>query len=153
MRVPLYGQADAGLCWYKTLDGFLTKDCGMTRDETEPCIYDRRVGLNGDEHVNMDLYVDDGKIYSDPTPAGRAEKERIKAMLSKRFDIKFQESNQSDTHLLSANIHRYDHNHTSISMQTYIEKAVRDHLPSPVIELIVGLIDRVARVHTFGSST
>ena len=45
--------------------------------------------------------------------------------LSKRFDIKFQERNQADTHLLSANIHRYANNHTAISMRTYIEKAVK----------------------------
>ena len=33
--------------------------------------HDWRVGPNEDEHVNMDLYVDDGKIYLDPTPARR----------------------------------------------------------------------------------
>ena len=62
MKVPLYGQPDAGLCRYESIDEFLTDDseCRFSRGEVEPCVYDRRVGSDGSEHVNMNLYVDDG---------------------------------------------------------------------------------------------
>ena len=134
MKVPLYGQPDAGLCWYESIDKFLTDDseCRFSRGEVEPCVYDRRVGSDGSEHVNMNLYVDDGKLYYDSTAAARAEAERIRGKLQGRWHIKFQEENQRDTHLLSANIRRHNASWTSIRMQTYIEKAVRDHLAKPL---------------------
>ena len=79
----------------------------MTRGDAEPCIYDRRVGAGDDEHVNMSLYVDDGKLYCDPTKAAREEADRIQNKLKSRWDVKFQERNQFETFMLSANIRRH----------------------------------------------
>ena len=131
MKVPLYGQADAGLRWNEEINQFLTsdKECRMSRGDAEPCIYDRAVGDNDDERVNMSLYVDDGKLYIDPTEAARAEGERIRKKIESRWNIKFQETNQKETYMLSANILRHSSSHTSIGMRTYLEKAASEHLP------------------------
>ena len=61
--------------------------------------------------------------------ATKCEVARIRAKLEARWNIKFQEKNQRDTFMLSANIARHDRHHTSISLKTYIEKQVKEHLP------------------------
>jgi hypothetical protein len=134
LHAPLYGQADAGLAWNETINAFATSEqgCGMTRCDADPGIYSKRAGKDGRENVTMNLYVDDGKLYSDPTPAGKAERDHIRDKLTKRFKVKFQEENQRDTHLLSANICRHSPAWSSVGLRTYIERQAKEHLPKPL---------------------
>jgi hypothetical protein len=134
LHAPLYGQADAGLAWNETINAFATSEqgCGMTRCDADPGIYSKRAGKDGRENVTMNLYVDDGKLYSDPTPAGKAERDHIRDKLTKRFKVKFQEENQRDTHLLSANIFRHSPAWSSVGLRTYIERQAKEHLPKPL---------------------
>jgi hypothetical protein len=53
----------------------------MTRCDADPGIYSKRAGKDGRENVTMNLYVDDGKLYSDPTPAGKAERDHIHRLI------------------------------------------------------------------------
>jgi len=53
----------------------------------------------------------------------------MRKKLEARWKIKFQEVDQPDTYLLSANIKRHSSTHTSVGLKTYIEKNVKDHLP------------------------
>jgi hypothetical protein len=131
LHAPLYGQADAGLAWNETINAFLTDPdgCAMVRGDAEPGLYSKRVGEEMDEQLAMSLYVDDGKLYFDPTPHGTAEAEKLIDQLKGRWKIQVQERDQADTYLLSANIHRHSASWTSIALRTYIEKAVREHLP------------------------
>ena len=76
LTAPLYGQADAGLAWNETINKFLTMECGLTRGDSEPSLYNKRVGTDGTEQVGMSLYVDDGKLYFDTSKCSEAEKTR-----------------------------------------------------------------------------
>lgn len=132
LTVPLYGQADAGAIWNRTWDQRMRGVVeGYVTDEAAPCLYAKTVGPNGDERVHVPLYVDDGKICSDDTPAARAEHVRLKTSLCGRFQIEFKEGlNPEHTLFLAKNVHRRSAFCTSICGRTYIEKIAARYLDS-----------------------
>lgn len=130
LAVPLYGQADAGAIWNRTWDERMRGpiEC-YSSDEASPCLYARVVGPNQDERVHVPVYVDDGKICSDDSPAAKAEHTRLKASLCGRFQIQFKEGlNPEHTVFLAKNIHRRSNTCTSICGRTYIEKIATRYL-------------------------
>ena len=52
MSHPLYGQADAGAIWNRTINSFMTDDppkgCGFGRNANDPCVYSKRAGADED---------------------------------------------------------------------------------------------------------
>lgn len=130
LTVPLYGQADAGAIWNRTWDQRMRGDIeGYATDEATPCVYVKAVGPNCDERVHVPLYVDDGKICSDDTPAAKAEHARLKTSLSGRFQIEFKDGlNPEHTLFLAKNVHRRSASCTSICGRTYIEKICARYL-------------------------
>lgn len=102
---------------------------GYSTDEAAPCLYARVVGPNQDERVHVPVYVDDGKICSDDSPAAKSEHARLKASLCGRFQIQFKEGlNPEHTLFLAKNVHRRSITCTSISGRTYIEKVAARYL-------------------------
>lgn len=130
LTVPLYGQADAGAIWNRTWDEHMRGPVeGYATDEAAPCLYARVVGPNLDERVHVPVYVDDGKICSDSSPAATAEHTRLKTSLCSRFQIQFKEGlNPEHTLFLAKNVHRRSATCTSISGRTYIEKIAARYL-------------------------
>jgi len=132
---PLYGQPDAGKLWNNTMNEFLCDEkagCGMERCDVEPSLYDKRVGENMEKHVSTPVYVDDGRLYSDPTASATEERDDIQSKIGTRFDVKFGEENQAKTYMLSANLTRYSSSCRSVSAKSYIERIVKDLLPEPL---------------------
>ena len=83
MNVPLYGQEDAGLIWYRTVVEHLVGKQGFTQSEADPCFF-YKVYSDG-TRFDMVLYVDDGFVYYDHgNKAAEAELDE----LAKRFKIK-----------------------------------------------------------------
>ena len=80
MLAPLYGQCDAGAVWNRTLNEFLTAPgpvgLGFERASNDPCIYSKTVPPN-DDRVTYPLYVNEARVYNDPTPEARAEVKRV----------------------------------------------------------------------------
>ena len=46
------------------------------------------LGKDGDEHIHLSCYVDDGKIYCDNTPAGKKAMNELKKAMLNRWDVK-----------------------------------------------------------------
>ena len=59
LKVPLYGEADAGRIWNRTAVNQLVNVQGFTQSEFDPCYFFK---LKGGERVDIALYVDDGYV-------------------------------------------------------------------------------------------
>ena len=59
LKVPLYGEADAGRIWNRTAVHQLVHVQGFQQSEFDPCYFFKQVG---DERVDIALYVDDGYV-------------------------------------------------------------------------------------------
>eukprot|EP00966_Prymnesium_polylepis_P230221 5327155-Prymnesium_polylepis.1 len=82
MLNPLYGQADSGAVWNRTWNDFITmpEGCGYERCPQEPCVYSKRMGdphedTPDDSYVTCPIYVDDGRLYYDPSDVACSEAE------------------------------------------------------------------------------
>ena len=59
LKVPLYGEADAGRIWNRTAVHQLVRVQGFTQSEYDPCYFFKEVS---GERVDIALYVDDGYV-------------------------------------------------------------------------------------------
>jgi hypothetical protein len=132
----LYGQPDAGAIWFRTLrnevvsqekEAYQFKSC-----HCEPALFSKMVGDNLDELVDWPNYVDDGKVYNDPTKAARKAAADLKEQLGKDFKLTFGGLNKESTYVLNANVKRHSSVHTSISKASYIRNKLVKYLPKPV---------------------
>jgi hypothetical protein len=128
MQNPLYGQSDAGAIWNRTWNDFATNpdSCAYDRCPQEPCICSKRLGdpheIKPDDSVTMPLYVDDGRIYNDPTKEAYAEAERDSDQLTKEFGIEFKEIDPKSDYFLGANrIASDDRSSCTLKATTYIQ--------------------------------
>ena len=129
MQNPLYGQSDAGAIWNRTWNEFATDPdgCAYDRCPQEPCVYSKRLGdphedSPDDSYVTMPLYVDDGRIYSDPTEEACAEAKRDRERLTKEFGIEFKETDPRSDYFLGANrIASGDRSSCTLKATTYIQ--------------------------------
>ena len=55
------------------------------------------------EQVNMGCYVDDWRLYYDPTPGAKTEGEYVHRRLGERFKIDFREVDPANDFLLGSN--------------------------------------------------
>ena len=70
----------------------------------------------------MPLYVDDGRIYNDPTKEAYAEAERDSDQLTKEFGIEFKEIDPKSDYFLGANrIASDDRSSCTLKATTYIQ--------------------------------
>ena len=152
MNNPLYGQTDAGAIWNRTFNQFATKgtqsDCGTSRSNEahvvaaasvpepptdglglercphDPCIYSRIVNDKQDRLTTI-LYVDDGRMYWDPTPDAEKAAKIDLEKLNKRFGVKTQEVDQPEDYFLGANRRASkERDVVKISMESYIDAMV-----------------------------
>ena len=132
MLVPIYGQADGGAIWNRTMNTFSTDappdGCGFGRCPQEPCIYSKSVDDAG-SRVTMPLYVDDGRLYWDPTEAACAAKDADKERMAKRFGIEFGEENPASDFFLGANRQSTRRDRASIAATSYIDLMVKRYVP------------------------
>ena len=69
----------------------------------------------------MTLYVDDGQVYHNGTPAARSAGEADCRLLADRFNIKFGEPNPLEDYFLGANrITNKDRSVVMINAESYI---------------------------------
>ena len=132
MLVPLYGQADSGAIWNRTMNEFATgetpKGCGFGRCPQEPCVYSK--ALSGDDsRVTMPLYVDDGRLYWDPTPAACEAVSADKLRLTERFGIEFGEDDPASDYFLGANRQSSRRDGSKSSATSYIDLMLKRYLP------------------------
>ena len=129
---PLYyGQADAGAIWNRTLNDFLVAPepagLGFERNVNDPCIYTRTKPGGG--RVTYALYVDDARLYDNPTPAARELAGRVQSWLKERFEIKFGETTPKEDYFLGSNRVSHGQHATTIRCDTYIGSMVERYLP------------------------
>jgi len=101
---------------------------GFDRCPHDPCVYSRTVGSDEDR-VTMPIYVDDGRLIWDPTPAARTAAKEDIAKLTGRFDIKFGDEDPIDDYFLGANrtsCHKRDV--ITIRATSYIDAMVERYL-------------------------
>ena len=137
MLNPLYGQADSGAIWNRTWNNFITEPegCGFERCPQEPCVYSKRLGdphedSPHDSYVTCPIYVDDGRLYYDPTEEACSEAERDRLRLTKEFGIEFKAIDPTDDYFLGANRRASpDRASCLITATTYIEDMGKRFLP------------------------
>ena len=92
LRVPLYGEADAGRLWNRTFVRFLTGPIdggggGWSQSGYDPCYFFKI--LHDGSRIDMALYVDDGYVIDSGSPLADAELTR----LHDRFTIAIKNAN------------------------------------------------------------
>ena len=80
LRVPLYGEADAGRLWNRTFVRFLTGPIdggggGWSQSGYDPCYFFKI--LHDNARIDMALYVDDGYVIDSGSPLADAELTRL----------------------------------------------------------------------------
>jgi hypothetical protein len=90
------------------------------------------VGKNSDELIDWPNYVDDGKVYNDPTPVAREAAAELKKQLKADFKLTFGGLNKDSTYVLNSNVRRHSSTHTSIAKSSYIKNKLVKYLPEPV---------------------
>ena len=128
MAVPLYGQEDAGLIWYRTITEQLVQVQGFKQSSADPC-YFYKIFANG-ARLDLVLYVDDGWYFSDADCVYAAAE--IDA-LSKRFKLKVK---LEPKQFLGLNVDAPDgpDGEVIISVRAYLEKIGEELLPKPISE-------------------
>ena len=133
----LYGGADSGALWYGNVSAYYTEKppdgLGFTRSHADPCVFSKTLEEDG-SMCNTLLHVDDGKFYSDPTPAAKAEIDKLQAEVPKKYNITWHERNAKETVMLGANNLRISSTKKAISMKAYIKKQAESRLPKPLSE-------------------
>ena len=68
MSAPLYGQADAGAIWNRTVSKAYTdpepEGLGFDRCPYDPCIYSKCVDGDDEQRATTTLYVDDWRAFN-----------------------------------------------------------------------------------------
>ena len=100
MKVPLYGEADAGRIWHKTLSTYLQLPdsrggMGFTQSEWDPCFYFR--DLPNGSKMFLVVYVDDAYVVDDGSAFADA--------LLDRFHAKWTITRKPASFFLGNNIH------------------------------------------------
>jgi hypothetical protein len=125
MQAPLYGQLDAGAIWNRTINEFLTGAVGLERCPHDPCVYSKSMGADrGEDVLTGPLYVDDGRLYYDHTPAAIAAADDARKKLTERFGIEFGETDPTSSFFLGANRIADGRSKCSVRGTSYIDKMI-----------------------------
>ena len=95
LKIPLYGEADAGRIWNRTLVKQLRDVQKFKQSEYDPCYF--RKYLPGDKRVDIVMYVDDGYVVTNDCAGATDE-------LRKLHD-KFKLARKEAQYFLGNNLH------------------------------------------------
>jgi hypothetical protein len=98
---PLYGQPDAGAIWNRTLNDFYVNECKYERCSFEPCVYSKQT--DDGSYCTSPIYVDDLRMYYDPSESACKEAEADCKRMKAKFDIDFKPPDPRETFFLGAN--------------------------------------------------
>ena len=132
MSAPLYGQADAGAIWNRTVSKAYTdpepEGLGFDRCPYDPCIYSKCVDGDDEQRVTTTLYVDDGRAFNAPFAPARAQAKRDWKTLSDKFLVKFGEPQPKDDYFLGADRAYHGTKVVEVSAATYIGSLTKRYL-------------------------
>ena len=132
MSAPLYGQADAGAIWNRTVSKAYTdpepEGLGFDRCPYDPCIYSKCVDGDDEQRVTTTLYVDDGRAFNAPFAPARAQAKRDWKTLSDKFLVKFGEPQPKDDYFLGADRTYHGTKVVEVSAATYIGSLTKRYL-------------------------
>ena len=99
--------------------------------------------------MTLPLYVDDGRLYWDPTAGAEAVATDDRARLTKEFNIEFKEIDPEQDYFLGANrISSDDRGSCTLKATTYISDMGGSLLPGRRLEQDVGGIPIIVVVHS-----
>ena len=75
LKVPLYGEADAGRIWNKTLVKQLVQVQGFLQSQYDPCYFYKH--LSDGTRIDIVMYVDDGYVVDAHSAAADAELQQL----------------------------------------------------------------------------
>ena len=124
INTPLYGEADAGRIWYKTIVKFLIEERKFTQSKYDPCLFWKV--LSDGSRFYIVLYVDDG--YS--ADNGNKESDEELAAINSRFkiDIKYA------SFFLGNNILCHSTSRVTLTSRAYIERIADKYLRKPLAD-------------------
>ena len=118
---PIYGMAQAGRRWQRTLFPWLTAQ-GFTQHHADPCVFSR---VKDGQRLMIGVYVDDLCICHGSTPAARAEYDGFVSSLNSRWEV---DDEGELTDLLGVEF-EFDGDNVKLHQSQYIQKMVKEHLP------------------------
>ena len=122
LNTPLYGEADAGRIWYKTLVKFLLEERGFTQSKYDPCLFWKT--FVDKSRIYYVIYVDDGFSADNGSKEADAELEAINA----RFKIEIKPA----SFFLGNNVTCHSRTCVTLSSRAYIERIALRYLPDPI---------------------
>ena len=133
MNNPMYGQGDAGHIWNRTANDYITDEkprgCEFARGPQEPCVYSKRAeDKESEDVVTLAMYVDDWRIYWDPSPTATAEAKWARDRLTEKFKIQWKEPDPETDFFLGSNRLAYDLDSATLRATSYIELQVEHYL-------------------------
>ena len=130
MNAPLYGQVDAGSIWNRTVNTTIAEvEPKLERSANDPYIYSRGFGPNETERVTLPLYVDDGRIYCDPTPVARKMRDAVRDKLTSKYEVRCGEINPKNDMFLGANREEIAPGVIKVHAESYIRRMEERFLP------------------------
>jgi hypothetical protein len=126
LKVPLYGEADAGRIWNRTMVKQLVDKQLFTQSNFDPC-YFYKVLADG-TRMDLCVYVDDGFYADEHSPLADAELDAFEAagFTLTRSDV--------PRHFLGCNVDVHDESKLSLTMRAYVAQLASKYLPKALAE-------------------
>ena len=131
LKVPLYGEVDAGYIWNRTATHQLCKVQKWNQSEHDPGYFWKI--LEDGTFMDLLLYVDDAYVTDTGSPLADAEIEK--------FGMAFADHNgesgikvQEPDYFLGANVEVYSKGLVKVSSEAYTQQMAAKYLPKPLAE-------------------
>ncbi len=125
LKVPLYGEVDAGFIWNRTLVDQLVNKQGFTQSEFDPCFFFKL--LADGTRMNIVMYVDDGFVTDEHSELADAE---LAAFNAAGFTIEIKELKR----FLGANTTLHSDSRITVAATAYVTQLATRFLPKPLAE-------------------
>ncbi|KAL1524379.1 hypothetical protein AB1Y20_019274 [Prymnesium parvum] len=131
LRVPLYGEADAGYIWNRTLVEQLVCVQGFVQSQHDPCLFVKQ--LADGTTIDICVHVDDGFVTDSGSSLADDELELL--------NVAFKDKHGADgvvlkepRHFLGQNIDVHSPTRVTISSRAYVTQLAVKYLPAPLTE-------------------
>ena len=123
LRVPLYGEADAGAIFHRTLKKQLVRVQKFNQSEYDPC-YFYKILADG-SWMDMSIHVDDAFVTDDHSELANAELDTLHKVMPLTL-------HEIPKYFLGSNIDIHSEHEMSLNSRAYVQQMAETSLPKPL---------------------